>query len=134
LLFTPGFDKLTLLQEDFMKRMNLTKRTTAAFGLGLMLAMSPLAIAQEAPPPGDPGMAAAGQTSSNANEPGSIDTSQRTTTTTTTTHTDGGEYQVVADATPLPNTGGEPLLFMLAGTLLIGGGWVLRRKMAQGES
>ena len=54
-------------------------------------------------------MAAAGQTSSNANDPGSIDTSQQTTTTTTTTHTDGGDYQVVADSTPLPNTGGERL-------------------------
>jgi LPXTG-motif cell wall-anchored protein len=117
-----------------MKRINLTKRTAAAFGLGVILAMAPLAMAQEAPPPGDPGMAAAGQTSSNANEPGSIDTSQQTTTTTTTTHTDGGDYQVVADSTPLPNTGGEPLLFVLAGSMLIGGGWVLRRKMTQNES
>lgn len=114
-----------------MKRINLTKRTAAAFGLGVMLAMAPLAMAQEAPPPGDPGMAAAGgQTGSN--EAGSIDTSLQTTTTTTT-QTNGGDYQVVggdSDTAPLPNTGGEPLLFVLAGSMLIGGGWVLRRKMA----
>jgi len=117
-----------------MKRINLTKRTIAALGLGMMLATAPLAMAQEAPP-GDPGMADAGGQSTNANDPGSIDTSQQTTTTTTTTATNsGGDYQIVDDTAPLPNTGGEPLLFVLAGSMLIGGGWVLRRKMAQSES
>jgi LPXTG-motif cell wall-anchored protein len=115
-----------------MKRINLTQRTIAAVGLGVMLAMAPLAMAQEAPAPD-----AGGQTSS-ANEPGSIDTSkQTTTTTTTTTQNDTGDYQAVGaddNSAPLPNTGGEPLLFVLAGSILIGGGWVLRRKMAQSES
>jgi LPXTG-motif cell wall-anchored protein len=118
-----------------MKRINLTKRNAAALGLGVILAMAPLAMAQEAAPPPDPG--AAGTTaSSTANDPGSIDTSQRTVTTTTTTKTGGGSYQVVDGDTgtaPLPNTGGEPLLFVLAGSMLIGGGWVLRRKMTQSE-
>lgn len=120
-----------------MKRINLIKRTAAAFGLGMMLAMTPLVMAQEAPPPGDPGMADAGGQSSGSNELGSIDTSQPTTstTTTTTTNTTSGDYQVVGDdSAPLPNTGGEPLLFVLAGSMLIGGGWVLRRKMTQTES
>jgi LPXTG-motif cell wall-anchored protein len=118
-----------------MKRINLIKRTAAAFGLGMMLAMAPLAMAQEAPPP-DPGMADAGGQSSGNNELGSIDTSQpSTSTTTTTTNTTSGDYQVVGDdSAPLPNTGGEPLLFVLAGSMLIGGGWALRRKMTQTES
>lgn len=118
-----------------MKRINLTKRTATAFGLGMMLAMAPLAMAQEGPMPGDPAMMGAGGTSSNANNPGSIDTSQQMVTTTTTTETTGGGYQVdYSDSAPLPNTGGEPLLFVLAGSMLIGGGLILRRKMAQNES
>lgn len=118
-----------------MKRINLTKRTAAAFGLGVMLAMAPLAMAQEAPMPDDPGMMDAGGTSANANDPGSIDTSQQMVTTTTTTQTNGGEYQVdYSDSAPLPNTGGEPLLFVLAGSMLVGGGLVMRRKMAQNQS
>jgi len=122
-----------------MKRINLTKRTATALGLGMMLAMAPLAMAQEAPPPDPAAADAGGQASSTANDPGSIDTSQRIakTTTTVTTQTSGGNSAVVGednDSAPLPNTGGEPLLFVLAGSMLIGGGWVLRRKMAQGES
>lgn len=35
---------------------------------------------------------------------------------------------------PLPNTGGEPLLFVLVGSMLIGGGLVLRYKLTQAES
>jgi len=118
-----------------MTRINLTKRIVAALGLSLMLAAAPVALAQEAAPPLDPAPADAGTaTSSTANDPGSIDTSKQVTTTTTTTHTNSGGYQVTESDAPLPNTGGEPLLFVLAGSMLIGGGWVLRRKMAQSES
>ena len=109
-----------------MKRINLTQRTMAALGLGVMLAMAPLAMAQEAPAPD-----ASGQTSS-ANEPGSIDTSK--VTTTATTETDAGTAPAIGaedNTAPLPNTGGEPLVFVLAGSMLIAGGWALRRKMAQ---
>jgi LPXTG-motif cell wall-anchored protein len=137
LRLTHCFDKLNIITGGFMKRINLTKRNAAALGLGVILAMAPLAMAQEAAPPPDPGAAGGTAASSTANDPGSIDTSQRTVTTTTTTKTGGGSYQVVGgdtDTAPLPNTGGEPLLFVLAGSMLIGGGWVLRRKMAQGES
>jgi len=130
------FDKLSFITGGFMKRINLTKRTATALGLGMILAMAPLAMAQEAPP--DPGAPGAGTpTSSTANDPGSIDTSKQTTTTTTTTQTSGADNQAVGGDTataPLPNTGGDPLLFVLAGSMLIGGGWVLRRKMLQSEN
>lgn len=112
-----------------MKRINLT-RTVAAFGVGAMLAIAPFAVAQEVMP-GEP---TGGQNS--ADNLGSIDTSQQTvTTTTTTTNAVDGEYQYqYEESAPLPDTGGEPLLLVLAGSMLIGGGWVLRRKMAQSES
>ena len=122
-----------------MKRIDLKQTGIVALGLGMLVLSAPLASAQEAPMPDDPGMAdAGGQSSSNANEPGSIDTSQpmpgSTTTTTVTTQTNNGysDYQVEGDeySETLSNTGGEPLLFVLAGCTLIAGGWVLRRKMA----
>ena len=120
-----------------MKKIDLKQTGIVALGLGMLVLSAPLASAQEAPPE-DPGMAdPGGQSSSNANEPGSIDTSQpmpgATTTTTVTTQTQNGysDYQTAGDeySEPLPNTGGEPLLFVLAGCTLIAGGWVLRRKV-----
>ncbi|MEO6907804.1 MAG: LPXTG cell wall anchor domain-containing protein [Abditibacteriaceae bacterium] len=105
-----------------MKRINLTKRAAATLGLGMMMAMAPLAMAQQAP---------GAKAGTKTNDLGSVDTSKQTTITTTTTKTDSGvgSYQVAGgDTAPLPNTGGEPLLFVLAGSMLIGGGWVLRRK------
>lgn len=125
-----------------MKRINLTKSCVATFGLGMMLAAAPVAMAQEAPmPPNMPGAPGTANSGSNANELGSIDTSQQpvattTTTVTTESNTGYGEYQVVGDEydSVLPDTGGEPLLFLLAGSMLIAGGCVWRRKMTQSAS
>lgn len=61
-------------------------------------------------------------------------TNANTTTTTeavTTTSPDaaiGGASD--ANAAPLPNTGGEPLLMVLGGIVLAGGSLLLRRKLA----
>jgi LPXTG-motif cell wall-anchored protein len=54
--------------------------------------------------------------------------SNETTTTTTTTTTDVDPYAATAE--PLPNTGGEPLLLSMLGSMVAGGAFFLRRKIS----
>jgi LPXTG-motif cell wall-anchored protein len=58
---------------------------------------------------------------------GTVDT---TTTTTETTYNGGGmdPNMTMTDSATLPNTGGEPLIISMLGTLMAGSGLVLRRK------
>lgn len=76
--------------------------------------------------PGMPGAPGGGSSSSSglgtvSND--SLDSTSSTTTTTTTTGLDG-------DTDTLPNTGGEPLLMSLMGSLVAGSALLLRRKIS----
>lgn len=116
-----------------MKQINLRTSCAVALGLGMMLVAAPHAFAQAAPPDAAPAAPDAGAPAAGgAQAPtdlGTIDTSKQTTVTTTTTQSGDDVNQSAGDNTaPLPNTGGEPLVFVLAGGVLIAGGWALRRK------
>ena len=73
-----------------------------------------------------------------AGDAGAITNSQTTTTTTTTNTGIAPAGEVVAvdgdttieGTTQLANTGGEPLMFVVAGFALAGGALLLRRKVA----
>lgn len=56
---------------------------------------------------------------------GSMTTSQVTQSTTT-----AGDPYAMESTDTLPNTGGEPLLMMMAGTLMAGSAFAMRRKLS----
>lgn len=58
---------------------------------------------------------------------GSVSNESVETTTVTTT---GTEFDSVDATTPLPNTGGEPLLMAMFGSLIAGSALLLRRKLS----
>lgn len=61
-----------------------------------------------------------GGTTGGASDMGSVDSSAVTTTDTT----------VTTDTTTIPNTGGEPLLMTLLGSMVAGSALMLRRKLS----
>ena len=61
--------------------------------------------------------------------PGSSMTTSQTSQTVSTGDAYGAD-SYASDSGTLPNTGGEPLLMMMAGTLLAGSAFALRRKLS----
>jgi LPXTG-motif cell wall-anchored protein len=114
---------MNITQEDTMKRQT---NLVALFATAGALLVGGVAHAQppSGPPPGfvppsGPTSGAPGGTT----DAGAI---SNTTTTTTVTATDSA---FVDDTATLPDTGGAPLLMALAGTMVAGGAFFLRRKL-----
>lgn len=61
---------------------------------------------------------------------GSVSNESLDATTTTTTTTTGDDFGTVDDTAPLPNTGGEPLLMAMFGSIMAGSALLLRRKLS----
>jgi len=61
---------------------------------------------------------------------GSVSNESIDATTTTTTTTTGADFETVGDTAPLPNTGGEPLLMAMFGSIMAGSALLLRRKLS----
>ncbi|MDF2440265.1 MAG: hypothetical protein JWN98_1249 [Abditibacteriota bacterium] len=76
--------------------------------------------------PGEGGMQAGGAGSGL----GSVSNESMDTTMTTTTTTTGADFETVGDTAPLPNTGGEPLLMAMFGSIMAGSALLLRRKLS----
>ena len=90
------------------------------------------------PPGGYPGSSGSGSSSGYSPEGGSAvggvgsgsgSVNNESVETTTTTTTTGTEFDTV-ETTPLPNTGGEPLLMAMFGSLMAGSALLLRRKLS----
>ncbi len=100
---------------------------------GAML-MGSAAQAQDPGAPGGPPPGYSGPPTGAPGAPGTGDaalsnvTNETVTTTTTTTDVDPLAATDVT-AEPLPNTGGEPLLMSMLGTMMAGGAFMLRRKV-----
>lgn len=82
------------------------------------------------PMTGAPMTAPPGTMSGDEMAPGGAMTTTRTTQQTSMSGDDYGADPYAADSGTLPNTGGEPLLMMMAGTLLAGSAFALRRKLS----
>lgn len=105
----------------------MTRKTqlTSLLALGGALLVSGIAQAQEVPA-GAPGATGA---------PSELGTVSNQTTTTTTTVSDPSiiteDTTVAAMPETLPETGGEPWMLALGGSLLAGTALVMRRKVGQ---
>lgn len=119
--------------------MMMMKKMAAACAAAAMIVTMGAANAQMAPqtsyPSGPPAGYPSGQqmgspmtTPGSAMSPGSAMTTTQTTQQTSTGGYGADDYS--ADNSTLPNTGGEPLLMMMAGTLLAGSAFALRRKLS----
>jgi LPXTG-motif cell wall-anchored protein len=101
-------------------------------GLGAALLMTTAAHAQGQPPYGAGGPPPGFQGGPPGGVPGAAgqtaDSNAISTTATTVTSTETTEF--VDDASTLPNTGGQPLLMALAGSMLAGSAFFLRRRMS----
>ena len=115
--------------------MTMKKKMAAVCAAAAMIVTMGAANAQMngAPPmTGPPGAMPPGNSAmmpGSAMAPGSsMTTSQTSQTVSTGDAYDADSY--AGDNGTLPNTGGEPLLMMMAGTLLAGSAFALRRKLS----
>ncbi len=130
----------------------MTRRTglSALMSVGTTVALMGMAMAQSASPSasgapmgssGSSSMGGSGYTDSRsmgggssmggAGTAGTIDSTSTTTTQTVDYGSDPGYgTTAVTDSAPLDNTGGEPLVFTLLGSLVAGSALLMRRKLS----
>ena len=120
----------------------MTRRTgmSALMSVGTTMALMGMAMAQSgspSPSPGSSGSSSGGSPGGSsygapggAQAGGAIDSTTTTTSQTTDYAADGAYGAAPAgDTAPLDNTGGEPLVLTLLGSLVAGSALLMRRKL-----